>query len=151
MTIFTNIVCQVVSPRRSDINQVRHILPPHREFRILKSATFKEVMSILSSAMGYDEIQLRLWPFSQRTNQTYRPTVLELDEPSKSVSSISVFLNQSGTAQLSRTTCPGASVKLLPSTLFKNQLKTHLYRLDCFDFIYLLYVIPCVHVYVLGK
>ncbi|XP_072029469.1 ubiquitin carboxyl-terminal hydrolase 7-like isoform X3 [Amphiura filiformis] len=60
-----------------------------REFRVLKSATFKEVMGILSQAMGYREDQLRLWPFSQRTNQTYRPTVLELDEPGKSILEVS--------------------------------------------------------------
>lgn len=59
-----------------------------REFRVLKSSTFKEVMGILSQAMGYREDQLCIWPFSQRTNQTYRPTVLELDEPSKSVSHV---------------------------------------------------------------
>ncbi|XP_072029470.1 ubiquitin carboxyl-terminal hydrolase 7-like [Amphiura filiformis] len=60
-----------------------------REFQILKSATFKEVMGILSQAMGYREDQLRLWPFSQRTNQTYRPTVLELDEPGNSILEVS--------------------------------------------------------------
>ena len=64
------------------------LLYPYREFRVLKSSTFKEVMGILSQAMGYREDQLRIWPFSQRTNQTYRPTVLELDEPGKSVSDV---------------------------------------------------------------
>ena len=60
----------------------------YREIPVPKSSTFKEVMGILSQAMGYREDQLRIWPFAQRTNQTYRPTLLELDEPDKSVSHV---------------------------------------------------------------
>ncbi|XP_022103325.1 ubiquitin carboxyl-terminal hydrolase 7-like [Acanthaster planci] len=59
-----------------------------REFRILKMSTYRDVMSLLSQAMGYPEDQMRIWPFISRTNQTYRPTVLDLDNPNKTIHDI---------------------------------------------------------------
>ncbi|XP_071796700.1 ubiquitin carboxyl-terminal hydrolase 7-like [Asterias amurensis] len=59
-----------------------------REFRLLKTATYRDVMTMLSEAMGYPEDQMRIWPFINRSNQTYRPTVLDFEDPSKTIHDI---------------------------------------------------------------
>lgn len=56
-----------------------------RDFRVLKKARYAEVMEMLAQAIGCRVDQIRIWPFSQRTNQTCRPTAIELEDPNKTV------------------------------------------------------------------
>lgn len=51
----------------------------YRIFRIKKSTTLQELMEHLSEALKYPVEQIRPWPFGYRTNQTYRPTLLDLE------------------------------------------------------------------------
>ncbi|VEN46233.1 unnamed protein product [Callosobruchus maculatus] len=50
-----------------------------RVFRIKKTATVAEMMEMLADAFKYPPEQIRPWPFSQRSNQTIRPSVLDLE------------------------------------------------------------------------
>lgn len=52
---------------------------PHRTFRVKKTATLMEFMEMLSDTLKFPVQQLRPWPFNHRTNQTYRPTVIDMD------------------------------------------------------------------------
>lgn len=56
-----------------------------KDFRVLKKARYAEVMELLAQAMGCRVDQIRIWPFSQRTNQTCRPTAIELEDPNKTI------------------------------------------------------------------
>jgi len=51
-----------------------------RHVKILKTATYNELMVAISKAYGYPTNQFRLWLFSQRPNNTWRPTLLEIPE-----------------------------------------------------------------------
>ncbi|PIK35425.1 putative ubiquitin carboxyl-terminal hydrolase 7 [Apostichopus japonicus] len=55
------------------------------DFRVLKKARYAEVMEMLAQAIGCRVDQIRIWPFSQRTNQTCRPTAIELEDPNKTI------------------------------------------------------------------
>ncbi|XP_058793308.1 ubiquitin carboxyl-terminal hydrolase 7 [Phymastichus coffea] len=48
-----------------------------RIFRIRKQATLLEFLEILSESLKYSIEQIRVWPFSLRSNQTCRPTLIE--------------------------------------------------------------------------
>ncbi|XP_070580003.1 ubiquitin carboxyl-terminal hydrolase 7-like [Ptychodera flava] len=50
-----------------------------RPFKVLKTSSLLEFLEMLSQAMGYSLDQLRPWPISQRTNTTYRPSMLYMD------------------------------------------------------------------------
>lgn len=50
-----------------------------RVFKIKKMATVAEMMEMLADAFKYPPEQIRPWPFSQRSNQTIRPSVLDLE------------------------------------------------------------------------
>ncbi|KAK2160538.1 hypothetical protein LSH36_131g04007 [Paralvinella palmiformis] len=50
----------------------------YRNFRVKKTATLKEFMEILSGSLKYPIPQLRPWPFNSRTNQTFRPIVVDM-------------------------------------------------------------------------
>ncbi|XP_013388428.1 ubiquitin carboxyl-terminal hydrolase 7 [Lingula anatina] len=50
-----------------------------RNFKVKKTATLMELMEILSENLKYPIQQLRPWPFAHRTNQTFRPTVLDVE------------------------------------------------------------------------
>ncbi|KAJ8967839.1 hypothetical protein NQ317_016612 [Molorchus minor] len=50
-----------------------------RVFKIKKMATIAEMLEMLADAFKYPPEQIRPWPFSQRSNQTVRPSVLDLD------------------------------------------------------------------------
>ncbi|ELT89456.1 hypothetical protein CAPTEDRAFT_149911 [Capitella teleta] len=52
---------------------------PYRNFRIKKAALLMEFMEMLAETLNYPVDQLRPWPFNQRTNQTYRPTVIDME------------------------------------------------------------------------
>ncbi|XP_030840591.1 ubiquitin carboxyl-terminal hydrolase 7 isoform X2 [Strongylocentrotus purpuratus] len=59
-----------------------------KEFKIMKSASLGDGLDVLSQSMGYRIDQIRIWPFSQRTNHTYRPTLLENDDPVKPMNEV---------------------------------------------------------------
>ncbi|XP_030854698.1 ubiquitin carboxyl-terminal hydrolase 7 isoform X4 [Strongylocentrotus purpuratus] len=59
-----------------------------KEFKIMKSASLGDGLDVLSQSMGYRIDQIRIWPFSQRTNHTYRPTLLENDDPVKQMNEV---------------------------------------------------------------
>ncbi|KAJ8938767.1 hypothetical protein NQ318_009122 [Aromia moschata] len=50
-----------------------------RVFKIKKMASIAEMMEMLADAFKYPPEQIRPWPFSQRSNQTVRPSVLDLE------------------------------------------------------------------------
>ncbi|CAH0563456.1 unnamed protein product [Brassicogethes aeneus] len=50
-----------------------------RVFKIKKLATIAEMMEMLADAFKYPPEQIRPWPFSQRSNQTLRPSTLDLE------------------------------------------------------------------------
>ncbi|CAH1982094.1 unnamed protein product [Acanthoscelides obtectus] len=50
-----------------------------RAFRVKKMATVAELMEMLADAFKFPPEQIRPWPFSQRSNQTIRPSVLDLE------------------------------------------------------------------------
>ncbi|KAK2192630.1 hypothetical protein NP493_27g01010 [Ridgeia piscesae] len=51
----------------------------YRNFKVKKAATLLEFMEMLAENLKYPLEQLRPWPFGYRTNQTYRPTTLDLE------------------------------------------------------------------------
>ncbi|CAG5100968.1 Similar to USP7: Ubiquitin carboxyl-terminal hydrolase 7 (Homo sapiens) [Cotesia congregata] len=51
----------------------------YRVFRIRKQATLHEFLELLSDSLKYPIEQIRVWPFSSRTNQTCRPTLIEAE------------------------------------------------------------------------
>uniref|UniRef100_T1J1R9 Ubiquitin carboxyl-terminal hydrolase 7 n=1 Tax=Strigamia maritima TaxID=126957 RepID=T1J1R9_STRMM len=51
----------------------------YRSFKVKKAATLRELMETLAENFGYPIEQIRPWPFSFRTNQTCRPTLLDLE------------------------------------------------------------------------
>lgn len=50
-----------------------------RIFKIKKQATLQEMMEIMSETMKYSIDQIRPWPINMRTNQTSRPTLIDLE------------------------------------------------------------------------
>jgi len=53
-----------------------------RHIKILKQATFNELQKSISHSFGYPVNKFRLWLFSQRANNTWRPSLLESSETS---------------------------------------------------------------------
>lgn len=53
--------------------------PLYRVFKIKKMATIAEMMEMFSDAFKYPTEAMRPWPFSQRSNQTMRPSLLDID------------------------------------------------------------------------
>lgn len=51
----------------------------YKVFRIKKSSTLQELMEHFADAFKYPVDQLRIWPFGVRSNQTCRPTPLDLE------------------------------------------------------------------------
>ncbi|XP_015588700.1 ubiquitin carboxyl-terminal hydrolase 7 isoform X2 [Cephus cinctus] len=49
----------------------------YRVFRVRKQATLHEFLELLSDSLKYPVEQIRVWPFSHRSNQTCRPTLIE--------------------------------------------------------------------------
>ncbi|XP_023287513.1 ubiquitin carboxyl-terminal hydrolase 7-like [Orussus abietinus] len=49
----------------------------YRIFRVRKQATLHEFLELLSDSLKYPIEQIRVWPFSLRSNQTCRPTLIE--------------------------------------------------------------------------
>lgn len=51
----------------------------YRVFKIKKSATVAEMMDLLADSFKYPLEQIRPWPFTTRSNNTYRPSILDFD------------------------------------------------------------------------
>lgn len=56
--------------------------PLFRVFKIKKMATIGEMMETFVEAFKYTMDQMRPWPLSQRSNQTMRPSLLDLENES---------------------------------------------------------------------
>ncbi|KAF7994192.1 hypothetical protein HCN44_011461 [Aphidius gifuensis] len=59
----------------NDLYDPEHAL--YRVFRVRKNATLNDFIELLSDTLKYPVEQIRVWPFSARTNQTCRPTLIE--------------------------------------------------------------------------
>ncbi|XP_074593603.1 ubiquitin-specific protease 7 isoform X2 [Brevipalpus obovatus] len=60
---------------------------PHHVFRVKKNATMKEALELIAEQLGYPVSGIRLWPISTRTNETNRPTELDIGQfPNKAIS-----------------------------------------------------------------
>lgn len=55
-------------------------MAPIHEFRIKKSATLKEFLSTVAEDMRWPVERLRPWPLTHRTNQTLRPSLVEMED-----------------------------------------------------------------------
>uniref|UniRef100_F6YGJ7 Ubiquitin carboxyl-terminal hydrolase 7 n=1 Tax=Ciona intestinalis TaxID=7719 RepID=F6YGJ7_CIOIN len=51
-----------------------------RHIKILRQASFDDLLNLISQGIGYSKNQFRLWLFSQRPNNSWRPTLLETGE-----------------------------------------------------------------------
>jgi len=51
----------------------------YRVFRIRKQTTLQELLEQLADSLKYPIEQIRPWPFSYRSNQTCRPTLIDLE------------------------------------------------------------------------
>jgi len=52
---------------------------PYRNFKVKKSASLLELMEMFSETLKFPVQQLRPWPLSQRSNQTFRPHPIDVD------------------------------------------------------------------------
>lgn len=59
------------------------------EFRVRKAATLREFLVGLSEDMHVPVERLRPWPLTYRTNQTMRPSLVELEDGERSMSEVS--------------------------------------------------------------
>ncbi|KPJ08208.1 Ubiquitin carboxyl-terminal hydrolase 7, partial [Papilio machaon] len=65
-----------------------------RVFRVRKQATVAELMDMLAESFRYPLKHIRPWPFSARSNQTCRPTCLDIvNDQMKTVSDVSENMN----------------------------------------------------------
>ncbi|XP_061713292.1 ubiquitin carboxyl-terminal hydrolase 7-like isoform X2 [Cydia pomonella] len=65
-----------------------------RAFRVRKQASVAELMDVLADNFRYPHKQLRPWPFSARSNQTCRPTCLDIiNDQHKTVADVSENTN----------------------------------------------------------
>lgn len=85
----------------------------YRCFKVKKAATLRELMEILSESMRFPVDQIRPWPFNYRTNQTCRPTLLDLEtDINKQV--IELADNSSPWTIFLETVDPDSGVQALP-------------------------------------
>lgn len=52
----------------------------YRIFKIKKTSTVGDMMEMLADAFKYPPEQIRPWPFNNRSNGTFRPSVLEVEQ-----------------------------------------------------------------------
>lgn len=64
------------------------------EFRVKKSSTLKEFMSMLSEEMKFPVDRMRPWPLNSRTNNTLRPSLTEIEDGNKAMSELAENQNQ---------------------------------------------------------
>ncbi|XP_015785155.1 ubiquitin carboxyl-terminal hydrolase 7 [Tetranychus urticae] len=61
----------------------------YKTFKIKKQATIKEALATIAEQMKYPEAGIRIWPITQRANETSRPTNLDIDaDPTKHICEI---------------------------------------------------------------
>lgn len=58
------------------------------EFRVKKSSTLKEFMSMLSEEMKFPVDRMRPWSLQNRTNNTLRPSLIEIEDGNKIMSEV---------------------------------------------------------------
>lgn len=67
---------------------------PFKIFRIKKQATIKEALETIAEQLKYPEAGIRIWPITQRANETSRPGSLDIDtDPIKNISEIAESSN----------------------------------------------------------
>ena len=66
---------------------------PSFEFKIKKTATLGEFLAIVAEDMRFPVEKLRPWPLSHRTNQTLRPSLVELEEADRSMMEVAENCN----------------------------------------------------------
>jgi len=66
---------------------------PSFEFKIKKSATLREFLNTVAEDMRWPVERLRPWPLSHRTNQTLRPSLVELEDGDRSMTEVSENCN----------------------------------------------------------
>lgn len=72
----------------------------YQEVRVKKQDSLKDVIKLLSKQIGQPEKRMRMWPLNHRTNQTLRPTLIDVNndinkpifEVSESTNMWTVFL-----------------------------------------------------------
>lgn len=57
----------------------------YRIFKIKKNATVAEMMELLADSFKYPPEQIRPWPFGSRSNNTFRPSMLDLEDLTKPI------------------------------------------------------------------
>merc|ERR1712241_723112 len=66
---------------------------PSFEFKIKKTATLGEFLNTVAEDMRFPAEKLRPWPLSHRTNQTLRPSLVELEEQERSMMEVAENCN----------------------------------------------------------
>ena len=63
------------------------------EFRIQKASTLREFLTTVSDDMKWPLDRLRPWPLTHRTNQTLRPSLVELEDGDRTMLDVSENAN----------------------------------------------------------
>lgn len=96
----------------NDLYDPEHFSP--KTFRVKKTTCLEEAMDILAESMNIPRDCIRPWPFNIRTNQTVRPTVLEVETDGlKAVQDLAE--NESLWTIFLETLPPDSSLKSLPA------------------------------------
>jgi len=68
-------------------------IAPTHEFRIKKSCTLREFLATVAEDMRWPVERLRPWPLSHRTNQTLRPSLVELEDGDRTMVEVAENMN----------------------------------------------------------
>ncbi|GLG95277.1 Ubiquitin carboxyl-terminal hydrolase 7 [Gryllus bimaculatus] len=86
----------------------------YRIFRVRKQTTLQELLEMLADSLKYPIEQIRPWPFSYRSNQTCRPTLIDIEaDLHKTV--IDVAENQNPWNVFVEVVPPDSGLQALPS------------------------------------
>jgi ubiquitin carboxyl-terminal hydrolase 7 len=86
----------------------------YRNFKVKKTATLMEFMEMVAETLKFPIQQIRPWPFTYRNNQTYRPTILDIENDiNKTVQELAD--NENPWTVFIETVEPGSSVQALPA------------------------------------
>jgi len=66
---------------------------PSFEFKIKKAATLREFLNTVAEDMRWPVERLRPWPLTHRSNQTLRPSVVELEDGDRCMTEVAENLN----------------------------------------------------------
>ncbi|XP_066265443.1 ubiquitin carboxyl-terminal hydrolase 7-like isoform X1 [Branchiostoma lanceolatum] len=61
----------------NDMFDMEHV--HYRTFKVLREMKLGPFMEMLAGSMGYPVAQIRPWPFQQRSNCTFRPTMIDVE------------------------------------------------------------------------